>query len=202
MSNEREDSGSGVGIFVIMLPVLLVALASSIAAWFVARAGGSYRLVKLVALPGWFLVSNFIGALFTVAGGFTWAMIAGDREAFSYIFGNMLDLSAIAVWGPILSLVWDIDPSGFSPSIPVIHIIIYQLVLYIIFGHRVARQLACAIMDSALQSNHDPFHARRQQLANDSGYAKACFFYAKKGTVPPLSILSVWLSGGSPSHYF
>ena len=196
---EQQGIVPSFGIFIVTLPFTFIFVITSFVGWVTARYKNNYTAVKWMSAPAWLILSNVIAGFFTLAVCFVLAFV--DRDLGRYIFSNLIDLSGFFLWGNLFFV------SDTAPSIPVWHIIVYQVVWYLILGHRIARQWTLALIDSsnvfiAREEDEEPLTVHRNRIESDPGYAKAFGFYTSRGTSPLCSLFSVFLSGCHPRRYF
>jgi hypothetical protein len=203
----KSEGGGGVFAFLFMLPLMIASALFTALAFFLAKAGVRYRIVKFVAFPTSLLFSNILALFFGMALTLMYSAFTGDKAAVSWMFENMRDVTLFVIWGPIVSTFWNFGVTDFSPQVPITSIIFYQLVTYIFFGRAWSRHFSLAIFDAAIVriafARGEQVFTTRQAIAQaDAGYAKDALFYEKRGRVPALGFISVAIAGGSPGEFY
>lgn len=154
---DNKSAGGAVFLGLILLPVILVALVSSVVGFIAAKSGAERGLVRLVLFPANFAFSNFIGGMvfFFSDAAFTFLSAAfgkkGDAEWFYPRMGDYLDLTLFNVWGRVVSWFydWGTTAADFTINIPVWHIVVFQVALWLIVGNAIANFWTTCIMKAA-----------------------------------------------------
>ena len=138
MSKQQEESSIGGSWMVFMIPLALISFVSITAAFIAAKVGAGRAVVRLFLLPLNFLVANFVGLLLFGAGSFTIAIFTGKMvyERFT----DHLDVTLFNVWGRFIGWVFrfDVPPEAYAIGIPIWHVILFQIILWILIGNRLA----------------------------------------------------------------
>lgn len=207
---DKKDEGPGAdaAFYVVLIPVFLTALASLVAAWFAARAGASYRTVKIITIPAVAIMTNMAAALVAVPLVFALAAMTGDN---TFSLRTVSDISLFTVISPLLAKVggYDIqwDKWVLSDTTSWLTIICYQIIIWWVLGLRLLRHLAISIFDSAVvriakSRDESPLLLRQHIARTDKTYLKDALHYENQGSVPLLGVLLVTLSGGSSGAYY
>lgn len=154
---EEEEENNGAGALflgLLLLPVILVALASSVVGFIAAKADATRDVVRMTLFPANFIFSNFIGGMvfFFTDAAFTFlSAIDGKAEWFYPRMGDYLDLTLFNVWGRVVSWFydWGTTSADFVINIPVWHIVIFQVALWLIVGNAIANFWTTCIMKAA-----------------------------------------------------
>jgi len=206
VTEERHGGGAddqmGRGIFmVVILPMLLMGALSFWLAMRATMAGGKWWLVRLLAWPGAFLATQFLGAWILAISGFI--IVFFNHDLGNFLFANSLQLSMYPLMVHVLGWhdVW------FSAGLDPIWIVVWQFSLWYIMGRHMLRAWTIGIYDLGFvrrcqAKDASPGLARGMRLKLDRGYAKANAFYAKRESIPLFSALFVAACGENPVDYY
>lgn len=156
MANSSIGSGGRAAV-ILMLPAALVALLASIAGFIAARAGAARGVVRLTLLPATFAISNFFGLLIFFLANFTYALLRGSTDHLLYSrLTNYLDLTLFNVWGRFMGWFYDfnVPASAYDLQVPVWHVVIFQVVVWLFIGNVFARFWTNCIMSWAGREQH------------------------------------------------
>lgn len=207
----EEDFQSRAISIGIAVPLVLVSAVGLIGGWLIARAGGSYRLVKAVLFPMIFTIANLLTGLialpivFMMGGSLN---TLGDITLWNALFGPLF----IGFWNLFMpaSLAshasWTPNAGGVAPFL----IVGYQVIVYFLFTRWMMRNIALAIYDAANvrraeNAGVDINDFRIEQAKAQPAYARHALFYEKRGIAPPWSMITVGMMTGSlhrMEHYF
>lgn len=193
MNHHRHNRGgmnAGV-VFVIIIPATFFLALFAALGWFAAVAGARYKVVKAFLFPMIWTITQFVGALLMVTVvWFIFGVIFQSKAIANYIFDNIANLS-------LLSMVF-----GDKRTTSVIHIIIYQLILWWFIGRPLTRHITLSIYDWAIQTiglskNIHPYDIREEIRRTDEAYRDADDVY-KDGKPPLLGLILVGLASRTP----
>ena len=207
MDSDRKDEGYGNLVYIFLIPFILLIILFSWVGLKTAQAGYSYRAVQFATFPAWFIASNFIGATTVIPLTFLLSLMTGNNTLFSYTFQHLGDLVLWPVWGRILSFFFRMGLTDFSLSTPFMLIVIFQLILFLLIGYRLARHLPVTLIDVATairarKCGTDPYELRIIRMQTDSGYAKACNHYRDSGNPPLLAFFTLSMAGIWPNDVY
>ena len=192
-SNPQNNEGRGLGALFILAPVFLTFILA-FPGWFAATQGLKYRTVRALTFPIAFLITQIFAGLVFLCFGWFGALLTGSTDAANYIVGHTADLT-------LLTLVFN------EVSVPVWHIVSFQIVVWLFIGRKLLRHIAFSLYDSAIQTigyrtHTHPFYVREHIRERDYGYAKAEYVYTKRGEPPLLAILLVGLSSTPIDEFY
>lgn len=151
MSNSSVGSGGRAAV-ILMFPVMLVAFVTSLAGFIAAKAGAARGLVRFILFPTTFACSNFFGLLIFSSVNFTYALLRGSPDHLLYSkLTDYLDLTFFNVWGRFMGWFYDfnVPASAYDLQVPVWHVIIFQVVVWLFIGNVFARFWTNCIMSLA-----------------------------------------------------
>lgn len=191
MSTTRNNEGNGLGGMLFWVPILLVIMFFTGAAWFAAVKGKSYSVVRAWVFPFTFVLTQFLGGMMFLCLGWFIGLLFGSKTIANYVVGNTSDLTMVGM------------VFGDSPTIPFFHIILFQVILWFIMGKHITRHVAFSIYDLAIQTigkneGEHPYYVREDIREYDTGYAEAEQFYAKSGKPPLLGLILVGMFSDTP----
>lgn len=205
--SEKKNDGYGNLVYIFFIPFLLLVLLFSWIGLKMAQGGCKYQSVQIATFPAWFIVANFIGAITIVPLMFIISLLTGERNLFDLTFEYLGDLILWPVWGRILSFFFRMGLTDFSLTTPPIVVFAFQLSLFLLVGHRLARHLPITLIDvvTAIQARSAGINlhsARLARLQNDPGYAKASQYYARTGKPPFLAFSVLIFVGIWPDEFY
>ena len=204
MSQRNDDVGAG---WIFILPMTVLMLVFGFLGWWAAMCNRNYVTTKLLALPAPIILSNMIAIPVLLSFSFVYAVLANDKPAFVYIFNNIADLTMFPIWGTWIATFFGWGHIDTTCHIPVWHVVLFQLSIYLSIGHRIARQLTLALLDSAsvglaVKSNVTAYEVRQLRKECDLAYVRASKYYEIRQKAPFWGIVFVWWAGGSPTEYY
>jgi hypothetical protein len=120
MSYQTEDQNdTPQGSYWILIPLLIPAALFLLVGWLVSRTEATRATVKLSLLPAAYVISSMLAVLPFVCIGWVIALLCGSSAMANYVVGNAPELM-------LLSTLF-----GDPISVPVWHIVVYQLILWI-----------------------------------------------------------------------
>lgn len=135
MANDQNQNDRG-GYLLLIIPLLITSVLLFIG-WLVAKAGASYRVTKIVLYPAIFFTGNFFAVIPFICCGWLLALVTGNTAMANYVVGNASELSLLtSIFG---------DPI----SIPVWHIIVYQLCVWYVFMRSISDVITTTIYNLA-----------------------------------------------------
>lgn len=195
MSQNQQSSDNQAGALFFMVPVILVAGVFSIFGWFAARAGASYRWTHALLFPVTWLLAQVSAAVLFICFGWVIALFCGSSDMANYVVGKTSELA-------LLSSMF-----GDPLTIPMWHIVVYQIFVWVFFLRPIGQGLTTGVFDSAIVSaaladGVHPYHRRQQKLDTDSGFANSVAFYSKYKKTPQLGLLLVFMSSCPVDEYY
>ena len=191
----KNDERKG-GIAVLLtITAFLPALPFMVVAFVAAVLGAGYRTVKVIIFPVIFLLTQVFAGLIFMCFGWFIALILQDTAMANYVMGNTSELV-------LLSFIFG-DPF----TIPIWHVVAFQIVVWLFIGRAMARHITLSIYDYAIQTiglreTIHPYYVRERVVLRDSGYEKAYAYYVKKGYPPLLGLVLVGLSPTPITEYY
>jgi len=203
----EQPQGTGLGLAMFMLPFFVLICIFSVIAWVTARCGATYRTTWVMCCPAWLILSNVIGVLVFLPLGFMFALFTNNRDMATYVFAALGDLTLMPFWAPIAACFWNVPLKPIYFEIPIWQPLIFQVLIFLLFGLRIARAWTTAIMDSAIcfiarARAIAPALLRGAYLQDDTGYAESMRLYAKSGKLPLMGVIAVAISGVHPEDYY
>ena len=147
--SEKKGGGMGGGLYIFVLPMVVVSILSVIAAFAAAKIGAARPIVRLILFPLNFLIANFAGLLPFAAVTMCIGMFT--RSPLYVSPGAYLDLTFFNVWGRFIFWLFNVDvaPGAFALSVPIWHIILFQVIVWLLIGNGVARATTSLTMAAA-----------------------------------------------------
>lgn len=102
-----------------------------------ARTGAPQGVVKLVMLPGYTLFGNIFGVMPFIILGWVFAALTGNTDMANYVVGKTSELAMLS------SLFGD------PITVPVWHIVLYQLGIWLFFTRPIADACTSAVYAAA-----------------------------------------------------
>lgn len=193
-SHNDDDLGAA-GTFGLLMVFALLLVITTLPGWMAARAGKSYKTVRMWIAPTAIVMSQFFGGMMFLCLGWVIALIFGSRDLANYVMNATSELT-------LLSAMFD-DPR----TIPIWHIVLFQVILWFTIGKRMTRHFTFSIYDFAIQSiakrsGIHPYTVRQGVINRDTGYTEAARVYVKTGKPPLLGLLLVGLSRTPLDEYY
>lgn len=117
--SQQQQSDIPQGSYLILIPLLIPAAAFLLFGWLVSRTEATRSVVKLSLLPAAYVISSMLAVMPFVCIGWLIALICGSSTMANYVVGNAPELM-------LLSTLF-----GDPITVPLGHIVLYQLVLIV-----------------------------------------------------------------------
>lgn len=128
--HNRNNFGSGLLITIVLM---LSVSAWLFIGWLFAKAGASYRTVKIVLYPAVFFLGNLFGVMPFVCIGWVIALFTGNKDMANYVVGNASELTLLS------------SAFGDPITVPVWHIVVYQFFIWLLLMRNISDPLTTAI---------------------------------------------------------
>ena len=191
----KSDERKGGILALLTITALLPAIPFMVVAYVAAVLGARYRTVKVIIFPVIFFLTQLSAGLLVMCVGWFVSMLFGASTPANYFMGHTSELI-------FLSFIFN-DPF----TIPIWHVVVFQIVAWLFIGRSIARHITLSIYDYAIQSiglreSIHPYYVRERVILNDSGYEKAYAYYVKKDYPPLLGLVLVSLSPTPITEYY
>lgn len=191
-------------IIIFTLPITLIAIACSTLAHVLARKGLKYSAVKLLSVPSAWIVANFAAGVALMPVVF---FLAGYTDKEYYTFAAILEVAGMEIWGPWLAYVWNYT-DDFSPRYTERStMIVWQVLVWIVLGHRLMRHFALTVFDPAVvvrarREGIHPYDMREKIAAEEPSYMKDSNYYMKDNRYPLLAAFTVMLTATNVDDFY